>query len=584
MALPAIVLAAGAALMPAPAAGGGEPPSEPALTAAPSPTLSAFHRGEELVRHALEGLGGGGALAEAGGLTVKGVGTRDLTVRLQGRHPERPEPVPVTEALAVVPSLQSGDGAGAAAEGATVAAGGFPWRVAYEAHARVNPDADEHVRYVYDTPGTPSETMVVALLHRPQAFRVPADAGARRYARRIPHLLLAEAWANRSTLRHLGRFDGEEAVTAHLPDPEGGTGTTFTLYFSTGEPPRLTGFAYLLDMPVSGDTTVRWRFGDHRPVEGLGPYPEGHRIEVGGKVYEEVRYREITPGEGAGLMRPPEGVSFPPPPGPPAEPPQAASPEPTGPATTNAEPDLPEVRTVAPGVHLALSVRGGFHALFVELGDSVVVVDAPAGYHELAMVPAIDWAGDVTSTSVGRRLLAAVRATVPDKPVSHLVLTHHHGDHAGGVRPFLAAGAKVVTGEASRPVVERAAGATLRLQPDELAAADGAPRVEVVEGRRVLTGGGRELHVIDVGPNPHAEDMLVVYLPEEKILYQSDLFFPAGGDAFPDPARLPVMRWFTGWLERSGLEVETVYSIHGSARVTPAQLETVRPDADDPGE
>lgn len=512
-------------------------PLEPA-----SPTLEAFHRGEGLVREGLEAMGGLAALETAGGITLVGEGTFDLSTRMQGTHPDRPEPVALEEAFAV--DLDGG-------------------RVAYEVHAKVNPDADEWIRYVHDDEGR----MLIVLRSDDQAFWVPGDPDhKRRTMRTVPQILLRDALAERHALRYLGRAGEDEAVGFTFP-----TGEAMTLLFDP-ETHRLQGFEYLLDLPLLGDTPIRWRFAPYRQVEGLGMYPAGYRILQGERLLKRVEYSSIRPGvEGAAVFDEPKGISFPEPP-PPSEPGSAA----TGAAAGSAEePDLPEVRTLADGVYLALGVRGGFHVMFVELEDSVLVVDTPAGYHELQMVPAIDWAGDVTSSSVGRRLLHAVRATIPDKPVRYVVLTHHHGDHAGGIRPFLDAGVTVLASEVTRPVVEAAARATFRLEPDELTGRDVTPRIEVVEGEREISDGERSVRILDVGPNPHVEGMLVVYLPEERILYQSDLFMPSGGD-FPDPARVPVMRWFVDWLDGSGLEPEAIFAIHGSARVTDEQLEAIR--------
>lgn len=524
----------------------GDPPADtPAAEAAPletaeasaSPTLAAFHRGEALVRRALAALGGPEALRKAGGITLEGAGTFDLATRMQGMHPARPEPVPLEEALALD---LAGD------------------RLAFEAHARVNPDADEWIRSVFDGDGR----RLIVLRQSGKAFWVPGEADHKgRYARIVPHVLLEDALSARGSLRHLARSGGEDLVGFQLP---GGESVTLQIDADTA---LLRGFEYLLDLPLLGDTPVRWRFGEYRPVEGLGPYPAGYRVELGGRLLKEVRYRSVRAGvDRAPVLRLPEDLPVPEPP-PPPEP----SPVPAEAALQT----LPEVRTLAEGVYLAVGVRPGFHVLFVELADSVLVVDAPAGYHELQMVPAIDWAGDVTSSSVGRRLLEAVRATVPGKPVGYLVLTHHHGDHAGGVRPFLDAGATVLASAVTAEAVERAARGSFRLEPDELTGWDVTPRIEVVQGERTLSDGERTVRILDVGPNPHAEGMLVIYLPEERLLYQSDLFMPSP-IGFPDPARVPVMRWFVRWLDASGLEPEAIYAIHGSAKVTEEQLATIR--------
>lgn len=493
------------------------------------------------MRDGLEALGGSGTLESAGGITLVGRGRFDLSARMQGTRPSNPDFVPLEEQLGIDLEGQ---------------------RVAYETHARVNPDADEWIRYLYDDQGR----MLIVLRLNEAALWVPGDQDhKRRYARIVPHVLLQDALAQRHTLRHLGRIEGEEAVAFALP-----TGELVTLFFDPATD-LLRGFEYLLDLPLLGDTPIRWRFEDYRSVEGLGRHPTGYEIFRRDRLLKEVQYTSIRAGtQGAAVFEAPEGISFPEPP-PPIEPDaQQIDTAEMGPGH-----ELPEVRSLADGVYLALQVRDGFHVLFVELEDFVVVVDAPAGYHELQMVPAIDWAGDVTSSSVGRRLLDAVRATVPDKPVRYVVLTHHHGDHAGGVRPFIAAGATIVTSDVTSSAVEAAAEATFRLEPDELTGRNLEPRMEIVDGERTISDGHRTVQILDVGANPHVEGMLVVYLPEERILYQSDLFMPSGGN-FPDLARVPVMKWFVDWLDASGLEPERIYSIHGSAKVTQEQLATIR--------
>lgn len=502
--------------------------------------LDAYQQGRTLVEQSLAALGGIEALEEAGPLMLVGEGTTDLNVRLQGMHSERPYPVAAQETLAV-------DWAGD--------------RVAYETHAKVNPDADEWIRYVYDEAGR----QLIVLRLSEQAFWAGVNPDHKeRYRRMLPHVLLHEALAQRQTLHYAGRVHGEEAVRFTLP-----TGEVAMLLL---DPKRhfVRGVEYVLSLPVHGDTAIRWRFGEYRMVEGLGPYPTGYRIEVGGRPLKEMQYTHIEIGHDLDrLFGAPDGVTVP------GSPPVPSD----GPASPSkdalAEAPLPPVRTVAEGVHLAVNVRGGFHHLLVEFEDFVLVVDAPAGYHELQMIPAIDWAGEVTPSTVGQRLLDAIHAEIPGKPVRYVVLTHHHADHAGGIRPFIDVGATILTTSATKSVVEAAAANAFTLQPDRLTGRRAQPTLDIVNGERIISDGQRSVRLIDVGENPHAEGMLVVYLPGERILYQSDLFVPSSG-SFPDPARLPVMRWFVNWLDRSGLEVDALYAVHGSARISAEHLAQVR--------
>lgn len=89
-----------------------------------------------------------------------------------------------------------------------------------------------------------------------------------------------------------------------------------------------------------------------------------------------------------------------------------------------------------------------------QLDDFVLAVDAPAGWNELHQLPASGVVRGERSTALGERYLAGIRSRVPDKPVRYIVLTHAHGDHAGGVPAFIESGATILGSDVTRPVVE----------------------------------------------------------------------------------------------------------------------------------
>ena len=79
------------------------------------------------------------------------------------------------------------------------------------------------------------------------------------------------------------------------------------------------------------------------------------------------------------------------------------------------------------------------------------------------------------------------------------------------------------------------------------------------------------MELYDIGPNPHAKEILVAYLPKEKILFQADLLNPAANGTIPiaqDPAIS-----FSEKLQELGLSVEKIYGVHGRA-ATPEELRT----------
>ncbi|HEY5936887.1 MAG TPA: MBL fold metallo-hydrolase [Kofleriaceae bacterium] len=172
---------------------------------------------------------------------------------------------------------------------------------------------------------------------------------------------------------------------------------------------------------------------------------------------------------------------------------------------------------LSPGVwHL----RGGSHnSLVIEQANGVVVVEAPL--YEARAVAIFDW----------------IEANL-HKPVTHVVSTHHHRDHAGALRTFVARGAKVVTGEASRAYFVRAFRAPRTIEPDELSAAPRNATVIGVPPNGIFTipDASRPVQVVPV-PSTHAADLVAGYVPSGKILFISDIYSPGLPGANPAGAR-----------------------------------------------
>jgi hypothetical protein len=71
-----------------------------------------------------------------------------------------------------------------------------------------------------------------------------------------------------------------------------------------------------------------------------------------------------------------------------------------------------------------------------------------------------------------------------------------------------------------------------------------------VKNRYTLTGKARSIELYDIG-NLHAEGMLLVYLPREKIVFNSDLFSPG---LFPTHG-------VGGWLQRAVINSVSPFSL-----------------------
>jgi glyoxylase-like metal-dependent hydrolase (beta-lactamase superfamily II) len=221
------------------------------------------------------------------------------------------------------------------------------------------------------------------------------------------------------------------------------------------------------------------------------------------------------------------------------------------------------VRTAAAPVERAQSTKladgvwfigGGSHnSLAVEFRDYATVIEAPLNEERSLAV------------------IGEVSKLMPGKPIRYLVNTHHHFDHTGGLRTYLAQGATIVVPEANRDYYERVLFSTAprTLQGDRFSTYypyfSGGRRplpIETVNQKYVLSDDSRTIDLYPVQGLNHAANMLMVYLPKEKILVNADLYSPPAQGA-PDPAMNPNMRTLQRNIQRLKLDVAQHVPIHG---------------------
>ncbi len=144
----------------------------------------------------------------------------------------------------------------------------------------------------------------------------------------------------------------------------------------------------------------------------------------------------------------------------------------------------------------AMMTKGGANTGWFLFGDGVVAVDS----------------GSDTSAE---GLLAAIAETTGGKKISYLIVTNNFGPHAGGAAAFAKRGAFVVSQEKFGPYL------TKYLKPRAAASSEG-PRILTLSQRIILSDSKRFVEIDFVGPADSGGD-LVVYLPDEQILFTGDL-------------------------------------------------------------
>jgi glyoxylase-like metal-dependent hydrolase (beta-lactamase superfamily II) len=158
-------------------------------------------------------------------------------------------------------------------------------------------------------------------------------------------------------------------------------------------------------------------------------------------------------------------------------------------------------------------------------------------------------------------VLEAVKRIAPGKPVRYVAFSHHHDDHGGGLRPYIAQGVTIVTTPETRQFVEKVASAKHILRPDALSASPRAPVIETFRKKRVFTDGEMTVELHDIGPTSHVNEIVLAYFPKERLVFQGDLIIiaPRGSPAPANALTAELARA----LERLHLDVETIAGVHG---------------------
>jgi glyoxylase-like metal-dependent hydrolase (beta-lactamase superfamily II) len=188
-------------------------------------------------------------------------------------------------------------------------------------------------------------------------------------------------------------------------------------------------------------------------------------------------------------------------------------------------------------------VVGGTHnSLLVEMSDYLIAFDAPV----------TDWQSNWT--------LAAAKQKYPGKPIRYLVMTHHHMDHAGGIRGYVAQGAALVVGMGAADHYRRTLAASYTRNPDlQPRSLSGVTIIEVGD-KHVFADGKREVsaHVLE---NPHAAAMLMGYVADARLAYVTDVYTPGP----PLPAKInPALAAVVNGVRKAGIQPLTFAGGHGS--------------------
>jgi glyoxylase-like metal-dependent hydrolase (beta-lactamase superfamily II) len=287
-----------------------------------------------------------------------------------------------------------------------------------------------------------------------------------------------------------------------------------------------------LEHPVFGDMLVEALYSAYRDNNGVKFPAEIVQRRAGWRTFEAfVQGINVNPANIQQLLTvPPPSAG------------RAGGPAPGAPG--GAPPPLPPAASekLADGVY---RITGGYVALAVEFSDHIWIFE-----------------GGPQSEARALAIIAEAKRVIPNKPVRYAVLSHHHADHTSGIAAPVAEGATLVMHELNKAFFEKALSAPRTLAPDVMSKAGRKPVIEVVGDRRVFTDSMRTVELHHMKGLPHADGLLIAYLPKERIIAYADMFNMPAPDAPPPAAPSIAHVVMVDNLERLKLDYDTVIAVH----------------------
>ena len=176
------------------------------------------------------------------------------------------------------------------------------------------------------------------------------------------------------------------------------------------------------------------------------------------------------------------------------------------------------------------------------------------------------------NVATAKAVIAHARMLAPGKRVTHLITSHNHFDHTAGLRQAVAEGLTIVQRRGSEPQFRDMVAHAAAEFPDDLARAPKPLEFQAVDDHLRMSDDTQMLDIYWVRNNGHMADVLVGYIPSERLLMEGDLVTAAfDWQHWPDG--------FRDVVSKHNLNVERISPVHGvglakgEATLTRAQAE-----------
>jgi len=183
--------------------------------------------------------------------------------------------------------------------------------------------------------------------------------------------------------------------------------------------------------------------------------------------------------------------------------------------------DLPLGSPAKPAVELAQGVvliPGNWNVTLVRQPDGVVIIEAPI------------------SSGYSDKVIAEANRRFPGAPIKAVISTSDAWPHIGGAREYAARSIPIYALDLNKRILDRLIAAPHHSKPDALERARKVkPRFQIVSAKTEIGSGPNRLELYPIRSET-GERMIMVYLPEHKLLYGSDLVqqLPDGSYFMPE--------------------------------------------------
>jgi glyoxylase-like metal-dependent hydrolase (beta-lactamase superfamily II) len=287
--------------------------------------------------------------------------------------------------------------------------------------------------------------------------------------------------------------------------------------------------------PVMGDAMAEFRWSDYRDVGNgvkmpyrLHAHIGDHPLIPGGHNFLDLRFNDVKVNVANAAQAVPDNVRNAPP------------------VTTS---NVMATKLADGVVHMG----GGSHnSLAVEFKDYVAVIEAPLDQQRSLAV------------------IAETRKQFPNKPIRYVINTHNHFDHLGGIRTYVAEGATVITEDKNKDFYKNVvlAPQPRSLLPDRLSQRPFAPTgpgqlmMQTFTDSYTISDGNQTIELHQVEGLNHSDNMVIAYLPKQKIVVSADMGGPPPAGQNPPVNNNAVVLYNN--IKRLKLDVTTHVPIHGA--------------------